>query len=253
MGTKRRSTPVLMLLAAALSLSACAGSSPGGDQAAADQVNDPLEGTNRFIYRVNDKVDTYVVRPIAVAYRDYVPGAVRRPIRNVLNNLSSPIVFSNDVLQGKPRRAGDTMMRFLINSTAGVGGLFDVASGVGYPRHSTDLGVTLALWDVGAGPYLFLPLLGPSNVRDGTGYAGDLLFDPLTWASFGGSTAVEATQFTLNAVDTRERLLDPVDDIKRTALDPYATFRSVYGQNRQSTIEETRNDNQATVPAWFNH
>ncbi len=248
-----RSTPALILLAAALSLSACAGNSPAGDQATADQVNDPLEGTNRFIYRVNDKVDTYVVRPVAVAYRDYVPGAVRRPIRNVLNNLGSPILFSNDVLQGKPRRAGDTMMRFLINSTAGVGGLFDVASGVGYPRHSTDLGVTLALWGVGSGPYLFLPLLGPNNVRDGAGYAGDLLFDPLTWASFGGSTAVEATQFTLNAVDTRERLIDPIDDVKRTALDPYATFRSVYGQNRQSTIEETRNDNQATVPAWFNH
>ncbi len=248
-----RSTPVLMLLAVALSLPACAGSPQAGDQAGADQVNDPLEGTNRFVYRVNDKVDTYVVRPVAVAYRDYVPGAVRRPIRNVLNNLGSPIIFSNDVLQGKPRRAGDTMMRFLINSTAGVGGLFDVASGVGYPRHSTDLGVTLALWDVGAGPYLFLPLLGPSNVRDGAGYAGDLVFDPLTWASFGGSTAVEATQFTLNAVDTRERLIDPIDDVKRTALDPYASFRSVYGQNRQSTIEDTRNDNQATVPAWFNH
>ena len=144
------------------------------------------------------------------------------------------------------------MMRFLINSTAGVAGLFDVASGVGYPRHSTDLGVTLALWGVGSGPYLFLPLLGPSNVRDGTGYAGDLVFDPLTWATFGGSTAVETTQFAVGAVDTRERLIDPVDDVKRTALDPYATFRSVYGQNRQSTIDQTRNDNQATVPAWFN-
>lgn len=248
-----RSIPTLMLLAAALTVSACAGHSPAGGEAAMDQVNDPLEGTNRFIYRVNDKVDTYVVRPVAVAYRDYVPGAVRRPIRNVLNNLASPIILSNDVLQGKPRRAGDTMMRFLINSTAGAVGLFDVASGWGYPRHSTDFGVTLALWDVGSGPYLFLPLLGPSNVRDGAGYAGDIVFDPLTWATFGGSSAVEGAQFGINAVDTRERLIDPIDDVKRTALDPYATFRSVYGQNRQSTIDETRNDNRATVPTWFNH
>lgn len=248
-----RSIPAMMLLAAALSVSACASQPPAGGEAAADQVNDPIEGTNRFIYRVNDKVDTYVLRPVAVAYRDYVPGAVRRPIRNVLNNLGSPIIFSNDVLQGRPRRAGDTMMRFLINSTAGAAGLFDVASDLGYPRHSTDLGVTLALWDVGAGPYLFLPLLGPSSVRDGAGYAGDLVFDPLTWATFGGSTAVETTQFVVGAVDTRERLIDPIDDVKRTALDPYATFRSAYGQNRQSTINATRNDNQATVPAWFNH
>ncbi len=250
-----RSTLAMLLLAAALS--ACAsqppGSPPGSSEATADQVNDPYEGANRFVYRVNDTVDIYVVRPIAVGYRNYVPGAVRRPIRNVLRNLASPIILSNDVLQGKPRRAGDTMMRFLINSTAGAAGLFDMATGLGYPRHSTDLGVTLALWNVGSGPYLFLPLLGPSSVRDGAGYAGDLVFDPLTWATFGGSSAVEGAQFGISAVDTRERLLDPIDDVKRTALDPYATFRSVYGQNRQSTIDETRNDNQATVPAWFNH
>ena len=252
MGIKMRSTSAMMLLAAALSVSACASQPSAGSEAAADQVNDPLEGTNRFIYKVNDKLDTYIFRPVAVGYRDYVPGAVRRPIRNALANLASPVVFSNDVLQGKPRLAGDTIMRFLINTTAGGAGLFDVAADLGYPRHGTDLGVTLALWGVGEGPYLFLPILGPSGVRDGAGLAGDVALNPLTWASFGGSTAIEGTAAGVGAVDARERLIDPIDDVKRTALDPYATFRSAYRQNRQSTIDATRGDNGATVPAWFN-
>lgn len=243
------------LLAAALSLSACASRPAAADPdalAQVDQVNDPLEGTNRFLYRVNDGLDTYIFRPVAVGYRRVVPGGVRRSVHNVLANVSSPVVFVNDVLQTKPRRAGDTMMRFLINSTAGVAGIFDVATDWGYPAHGTDLGVTLALWGVGDGPYLFIPVIGPSGARDATGFAGDVLMDPLTWASFGGSTAVGLTRYGVGAVDTRERLLDTVDDVKRNALDPYATFRSVYRQNRQSTIEATRNDRRATVPAWFN-
>lgn len=242
-----------LALAAALSLSACAGRPATGDaEAQADQVNDPLEGTNRFLYRVNDGLDTYVFRPVAVGYRNVVPGAVRRPIHNALANLTSPVLFANDVLQAKPRRAGDTAMRFLINSTAGAAGLFDVAADWGYPAHSTTLGTTLALWGVGDGPYLFLPVLGPSNVRDTGGFAGDVLLDPLTWASFGGSTAVGLTRYGVGSVDRREGLIETIDDAKRNALDPYATFRSAYGQNRQSTIEATRNDNRATVPAWFN-
>jgi len=243
------------LLLAALSMSACASRpATGGPDAVAqaDQLNDPLESTNRFLYKVNDGLDTYVLRPIAVGYRNVVPGAVRRPIHNVLTNISSPVVFVNDVLQTKPRRAGDTMMRFLINSTAGVAGIFDVATDWGYPAHGTDLGVTLALWGVGDGPFLFLPVLGPSNVRDASGFAGDVALDPLTLATFGGSTAVNATRFGVGAVDARERLIDPIDDVKRTALDPYATFRSIYRQNRQSIIEAARNDRRATVPAWFN-
>ena len=245
----------MLLLAAAVSVSACAGrpatASPDA-VAQADQVNDPLEGTNRFLYRVNDRLDTYIFRPVAVGYRDVVPGGVRRSVHNVLTNIGAPVVFVNDVLQTKPRRAGDTMMRFLINTTAGAAGIFDVATGWGYPAHGNDLGLTLALWGVGDGPYLFLPLLGPSNVRDTSGFAGDVLADPLTWASFGGSAAVDGARFGVGAVDARERLIDPVDDVKRNALDPYATFRSVYRQNRQSTIEATRNDRRATVPAWFN-
>jgi len=220
--------------------------------AQAREFNDPYENTNRFFYKIDDGLDTYVLRPVAVAYRAVVPGAVRRPVHNVLDNLVNPVRFANDVIQGKPRRAGDTMMRFIINTTAGAGGLFDVAEKVGYKRHPTDFGVTLALWGVGEGPFLFLPLLGPSNPRDISGYGVDVGLDPLTYASFGGITALELGRYGLGVVDERERLIDPIDSVKRTALDPYATFRSLYRQNRQSEIGDTRADTRATVPAWFN-
>ena len=248
--------PRVLLAATVFGLGACATTPPAGDQLAAaeyNEANDPLEPTNRFFYRINDGLDTYFLRPVAVAYRTVVPGVVRRPIHNVLTNMSSPVVFVNDVLATKPQRAGTSMMRFLINSTAGVGGLFDVATGLGYPEHDTDFGETLALWGVGGGTFLFLPVLGPSNPRDATGFAADIAFDPLTWASFGGSKTLGFSRYGLTTLDVRERNIETIDSIKKTALDPYATFRSLYRQNRAAEIEKVRNDNKATVPAWFNH
>ena len=242
-----------LLLVALLLVSACAARPPANDPEALAEYrenNDPIEPTNRVFYKVNDTLDTYILAPVARGYR-YVPGAVRRPVHNVLANLSSPVIFANDVLQTKPRRAGDTLMRFLINSTAGVGGLFDVAADLGYPQHGTDFGVTLALWGVGEGPFLFLPFLGPSNPRDASGFAGNILLDPLTYATFGGVNTLNGVRTGVGLVDARERVLDPVADIKKSALDPYATFRSLYRQNRQSTIDNTRSDDRATVPAWF--
>lgn len=246
--------PRVLLAAAVLGLGACATKPAADDQLAMaeyDEANDPLEPTNRFFYKINDGVDTYVLRPVAVAYRTVVPGAVRRPIHNVLSNISSPVIFANDVLETKPQRAGTTMMRFLINTTAGVAGLFDVATDLGYPAHDADFGETLALWGVGDGTFLFLPVLGPSNPRDVAGFAGNIALDPLTWASFGGSATLGYSRYGLTAVDTRERNIETIDSIKKTALDPYATFRSLYRQNRAAAIETTRSDNQATVPAWF--
>ena len=250
---------VRLLLAAALFspallLGACATRPPADDAEAMEEYrtnNDPLEPTNRVFYRVNDAVDTAVLAPVARGYRAVVPGAVRRPVHNVLVNTLSPVRFVNDVLQGKPRRAGDSLMRFLINTTAGVGGLFDVATDCGYPAHDSDVGMTLALWGIPEGPFLFLPLFGPSNPRDAAGLAGNVALDPLTWATFGGSTALGWTRYGLGAVDARERALDPIDEVKRTALDPYATFRSLSRQNRQSEIDRVRASDERTIPAWF--
>jgi phospholipid-binding lipoprotein MlaA len=242
------------LAAAALLLSACAAKPPAGDadaQEAYREANDPLEPTNRKIYAVNDRIDRYTLRPAAVAYRDVVPGTVRSHVHNVLSNIGNPVQFTNDVLQGKPRKAGDTFMRFLINTTVGVGGLFEVATDWGYPDHDNDFGMTMALWGLPEGPFLFLPILGPSSPREGIGYGINSTLDPFTWASFGGSASLGWSRFGVGALDGRERVLDELDSIQKDALDPYATIRSLYRQHRAGQIDQARTDRPATVPAWF--
>jgi phospholipid-binding lipoprotein MlaA len=250
--------PRLMLAASMLLLGpllGCATPPPASNpDAVADfkEADDPLEPTNRVLYAINDGIDTVILRPIALAYRKVVPEPVRTGIHNVLSNLSTPVQLGNDILEAKPRRAGDTTMRFLINTTIGVVGVFDVAKGLGYPDHETDFGMTLALWGVGDGPFLFLPVLGPTNPRDAIGYGVDGVSDPFNWVGQGTVvTALNWTKWGLNAVDQRERVLDTIDSIKKTALDPYATFRSLYRQHRRAAIEKTRNDNSATIPIWF--
>ena len=247
---------ILSVIAAGALLGACAHPPPAGDaEALAEyrQVNDPLEPANRVFYSINNGIDTAVFAPLARGYRYVVPTPARNGLHNVLANITSPVLLVNTILEAKPRRAGDTFMRFLINTSLGVGGLFDVAKDFGYPAEDADFGITLALWGWGGdgGVFLFLPVLGPSDPRDTTGFAGDVVLDPLTWASFSGSRTLGISRYALGAVDARERVLDQVSQIKKTALDPYATFRSLYRQHRRSQIEDIRNDDGATVPAWF--
>jgi len=193
-----------------------------------------------------------ILRPAAEAYRFIVPGPVRTGIHNVLSNLGTPVQLGNDMLEGKPRRAGDTTMRFLINTTVGVLGFFDVAKMWGYPDHDADFGMTLALWGIPDGPFLFLPILGPSDPRDALGFGVDRVADPFTWIGQGAAVrALDWSRVAISALDQRSRYLDDIDSIKRTALDPYATFRSLYRQHRHSQIQDVRNDNRATVPVWF--
>ena len=244
-------------VALAVVLAGCATPPPPDDpDAIADykQTDDPLEPTNRVFYAVNNGLDTVILRPLALGYRYAVPGVVRTGIHNVLANIGLPVQLSNDMLEGKPRRAGDTVMRFVINTTVGGLGIFDVATKWGYPDHDADFGMTLALWGTPEGPFLFLPVLGPTNPRDATGFGVDILIDPFTWVGGPHDTGLKAfnwSRYGLNAVDSRERVLDAVDQIKKTALDPYATFRSLYRQHRKAQIETLRNDQRSTVPAWF--
>ena len=131
-------------------------------------------------------------------------------------------------------------MRFLINTTVGVLGVFDVAKEWGYPDHDTDFGVTLALWGLPEGPFLFLPVFGPSDPRDAIGLGVNAAMDPFTWVGQGAAVqrARLVTRRAVNALDPRERHLDDIDSTKKTALDPYATFRSLYRQHRQTVIDE---------------
>ncbi len=244
----------LVLVTAALGLSGCASKPPASDQeATADfqQTNDPYEPANRFSYRVSDTIDRYSLKPVAQGYVYVVPAPVRTGVHNVLANLSSPVLFADDVSQANPRFAGDTFMRFLINSTAGGLGVFDVASGWGYPGHTTSFAVTLALWGVPSGPYLYLPLLGPSSPRDATGFGIDSALDPFSYVPHGfGLKTFNWARYGVALIDVRSRHLTDLDAVKKGALDPYATFRSLYRQNLQSQIDASRQDKAATTPAW---
>jgi phospholipid-binding lipoprotein MlaA len=206
--------------------------------AQAETVHDPIEGVNRVIFDVNTFVDRYTLRPAAVVYRAVVPEPARDGIRNALDNLDSPVVFANDLLQGDFDRAGATMARFMINTTVGFGGIFDVASEVGVPDHDEDFGQTLGVWGLGEGPYLVLPLLGPSNLRDLTGRVVDTGLDPLTYVDWEDAN-LEAFPYLrtgLGVLDGRSRNIETLDNLEQTSVDYYAAIRSAYTQRRRDEI-----------------
>lgn len=239
---------------AILLLAGCAPKPPASEPdelADYNERHDPLEPTNRTFYAVNDALDRNILRPVASGYRATIPATVREHVHNTLSNLGNPTQFVNDVFQGHPRKAGNTFMRLLINTTVGAGGVFEVASGWGFPDHDTDAGLTLAVWGVPDGPFLFLPVLGPSNPRDAVGFGTDIVLDPLTWISFGGSSTFGWARFGAGVVDGRARVLTETDSIEKTALDPYASYRTLYQQHRASEVDAAKMDLPATVPAWY--
>ncbi|MCQ4162070.1 MlaA family lipoprotein [Roseomonas sp. GC11] len=232
----------LLVLAGFLALAGCATRPPASEPEALaeyEQTNDPLEPFNRTMYAVHDGIDTVLLRPAAQVYRFIIPQPVRGGIRNVLANLRSPVILLNDGLQGETQRFGTTLGRFLLNTTLGVGGIFDVAKDFGLPAHGEDFGQTLAVWGVGEGPYLFLPVLGPSNPRDLAGFGVDIAANPTTWVIANGNDTVQTlgyVQTGLTVLDAREGLIETLDSVKETSLDPYATLRSAYRQRRQNDI-----------------
>ena len=238
-----------------LLLTACATKPPASDADATaeyNQTNDPLEPTNRFFYRFDDTLDAYTLKPVAQAYVAVVPSPVRSGVHNFLTNLTTPTVLVNDMAEARPKRAGTTFMRFVINSTAGVLGVFDVAKGLGYPGHDAGFNQTLGVWGVADGPYLYLPVVGPSSTRASTGFAVDQLTDPFTYVPTGIYLhTFNWARYGLTTVDTRSRLLTDLDHVKAGALDPYATIRSLYRQNTQSRIDAARNDTATTPPDWY--
>lgn len=234
----------LFALGLALGVGACA-SAPSDPEAQAEfnKVNDPAEPTNRDIFAFNQAVDRNVIKPVAVAYEDNVPDGVRRGIHNFLTNLDEPLVGFNDVLQANGQRALTSTTRFMINTTLGLGGIFDLAGEWGLPHHDSDFGQTFGVWGIGEGPYLTLPIFGPSDTRDAVGLVLGFAANPLTWISGTPALVAGFGRAGTQGVDERARNIDTLDDLQRSSLDFYATLRSVYRQHRDGMIEEAKSGN----------
>jgi len=205
MGMETGLRPVVVVLALLLCCGGCAATTPTASTTAddADTEHDPAEPVNRAIFKVNVAADHAVMRPVAQAYADHVPEGVQKGIHNVVQNLKEPAVAVNDALQGNVNQAWQSVQRLAVNSTAGVAGIFDVASQLGLPPHKADFGQTLAVWGVGEGPFVELPLLGPSNARDTVGTAVDMALNPLTFVGGAPATYAGVAIGSANVVDTR--------------------------------------------------
>lgn len=224
----------LLVLLIAATLSACATTS---DRAGRDP-SDPYESFNRGVWGFNRAVDKAAIKPATTAYRTVTPVPLRRGISRVMNNLFEPFSAINSLLQGKPKRAMNSLGRFVINSTIGVGGLADHATGLGLPESYEDFGQTLAVWGVKESPYLVLPLLGPSTVRDGVGTAVQIVGDPAQIAVGAELRGTPQTAYSVTRViDARSQLMETgADGAIDSAADPYAAARSGYLQRRRAQI-----------------
>lgn len=203
-------------------------------------VGDPWEGFNRKMFAAHNVLDKNLLVPASLAYRAATPKSGRRGIRRFLANFRTPGVFINDLLQGEFKRAGQTMSRFVINSTIGAGGFADPAAQLGIPGHSEDFGQTLATWGVGSGPYLFIPLFGPSSIRDAAGIGVQTGLDPLFYARSDIANIARNTRGGVGGLSAREPLIEPLREIEENSLDYYASFRSFYQQARMREINNGR-------------
>ncbi|MEP6884789.1 MAG: VacJ family lipoprotein [Gammaproteobacteria bacterium] len=217
-------------MAAALSLSACVTLPPNSPRS----PQDPWESWNRGVYRVNDKLDRAVAKPVAHVYVRVVPRPIRTGVRNFFDNLSTTTVMINDALQGKFRASANDLGRFLLNSTVGLGGILDPATPAGLDKNNEDFGQTLGHWGVHPGPFLELPLLGPSDLRDGPAKLVDAYTSPQQYIR---NTGVKWGLYGLHLVDTRAELLS-LDDTLQHAYDPYAFIRNAYLSRRAYLVSD---------------
>ncbi len=211
---------------------------------AADVRGDPWERLNRRGFAINQSLDRILIRPLSIVARGLTPGPIGVALHNFLANLHEPVVFLNDLLQIRPRQAAASLARLVINSTVGLAGIIDVATHVGVPPHPNGFGDTLGRYGVGPGPYVFLPFLGPSDVRDLLGSGVDVVSTPLFYIYYPYKTDVGVTLAAIGGLDTRAEADEDLKTLLDNAADPYATLRSTYLQMRQGEIDEGR----ASVP-----
>ncbi|HVW22388.1 MAG TPA: VacJ family lipoprotein [Opitutaceae bacterium] len=225
---------------AALLLGGCA-SVPSDPAARAEfrANHDPLEPMNRQVFKFNFFLDRILIKPVAKGYVRAVPPKGRTALRHFLDNLTEPIVMGNDLLQGRVGAAGTSAVRFLLNSTIGLGGFRDVAADSSLPRQTGDFGQTLWRWGWrDGGPYLVIPVLGPTNPRDGIGIGIDTYLDPVRYVARekADGNIILAGRSALDGIDRRAEALDALDVIQRQSVDFYAAFRSYFRQNRAAEL-----------------
>lgn len=215
------------------------------------EINDPIEPVNRAIFAFNNVLDIVLIEPIAKIYNAVFPGFVKDSVQSFMRNLRAPLIIGNNLLQGDVGDAGVATARFIINSTVGIAGLVDVASSQGLAYEDEDFGQTLAVWGLGDGFYVVLPLMGPSSLRDGTGKVVDMLADPVRIVA--SNTDNDWIYYTRNAVeglDNRARLIKAIADLRKNSLDYYAAIRSAYGQKRASLIRDENPEAAAAIPDY---
>lgn len=208
-------------------------------------IDDPLEPINRGIFAFNQVFDRFLLRPAAIVWRDGVPVFFQERTRDLLNHVKTPVILANNLLQGDWAAADVTLSRFVVNTMIGLGGLIDVASDIGMTGRDEDFGQTLGTWSVGPGPYLMLPILGPSSVRDAGGRIVDLGLDPLTWYYSNpnnGAELIGLGQTAIDTVDRRMQVLPTTDELERSSMDYYVSVRSLYGQLRAAKIRNGRQE-----------
>ncbi|HEY3180559.1 MAG TPA: VacJ family lipoprotein [Casimicrobiaceae bacterium] len=220
-----------------LALASCASLSTRGSP----ESDDPLEPLNRAVFDANLALDDALIKPVAEAYRAVVPAFGRDRIRSMIDNLAEPRILANDLLQGRAEAARITFGRFLLNTFAGIGGMFDAATPQGFPRQSGDFGQTLYMWGVSDGPYVVLLFFGPSNFRDAIGLGVDLFTTPPALVVTGhAGTVTGVVVGTVDGVDLRARNIETLDEIKASALDLYTHLKSITRQRREAQLREAR-------------
>lgn len=225
------------MIAARFLLAVFVATAAAGCATAGADPRDPWEGMNRGLYRFNQGFDDWIARPVATTYRDVIHGEIRGRVRNFFSNLADPLIGVNNLLQGKLEDGFTDWLRFAFNTTIGLLGIHDVASDMGYEKHNEDFGQTFGRWGAGPGPYLVLPILGPSSVRDGTGTALDLVTDPV---GLFEPNAVRNSAIVLRVTQVRADLLDASRLLEEAALDQYVFLRDAYFQRRRSLIYDGR-------------
>jgi phospholipid-binding lipoprotein MlaA len=196
---------------------------------------DPYERMNRNVYAFNDAVDKAAVKPVAKGYQKVIPKGLRLCASNMFSNLGEPYTAANNLLQGKPKSMLQDIGRLLLNSTLGIGGCIDVASAWGIPKHQEDFGQTLAVWGVPSGPYVVLPVLGPSTVRDALSKPVDFLANPIGYVT---NVPLRNSLQGYKMLDTRTNLLEASDVVDQSALDPYVMVRDAWLQRRLAQIKD---------------